>query len=76
MWRDLSAPVLVGLDLVIIGSQLFQLIVFSTDNVGPIFVVVSVVVVGTDNNLEPPASVRAFIYLKRSTSRSNDNLST
>ena len=74
MWRDLSAPVLVGLDLVIIGSQLFQLIVFLADNVGPIFVVV--VVVGTDNNLEPPASLRAFIYLKRSTSRSNDNLST
>lgn len=28
MWRDLSAPVLVGLDLVIIGSQLFRLIEF------------------------------------------------
>ena len=73
MWRDLSAPVLVGLDLVIIGSQLFQLIVFLADNVGQIFVVAAV---GTDNNLEPPASVRAFIYLKRSTSRSNDSLST
>ena len=68
MWRDLSAPVLVGLDQVVIGSEL---IVFLGDNLDQFSCCWYRHQFGTTC-----FCFRAFVSLKRSTRRSNDQMIT